>query len=369
MANPAVVYLAREADGIAALRRFATSYRSHSPGLSHDLVIIYKGFRQQLDLNEARSAFQGIEHLAIELPDVGFDIGAYFESAKRVSNRYLIFLNTHSEIAANEWLAALSRYGLAEGVGVAAAMGSYESLQDTVKVLKGVICRCVGVGRRYDPRTAYYFDFLLRRLHGAWYSSTGEVIRPRQNDLGPLGKLAVAATRLVYYPWLELRGTALIWPGAPQFDVRQFPRFPNAHVRSNGFMVRRDRWLQLEFSPSRKVDTSLFESGANSFTAGLREQGLATVVVGRDGTGYDIADWPRSRTFRLGDQGNLLIHDNHTRAFEAMSRGARITHAWMTWGDSGDPLPADFPAMDVDLQVNSLPPELPRDSRRHKEPS
>jgi hypothetical protein len=356
LAKPGVVYLARKADGIGALHRFVASYLAHSSGLSHDLMVIFKGFKQQGGLQEAKDALRGIEYRGLELADVGFDIGAYLECARRVSNRYLVFLNTHSEIAAPGWLAALARYGLAERVGIAGAMGSYESLHDTVLVLKDVIWKCIGAGNNYDRNLAHYFDFVLRRYHRRWYSSTGDVITRRYKRPGYFKKIAVFTARLLYYPWFAVKGTRLIWPGAPRFDVGQFPRFPNPHIRSNGFMVRRDRWLQLNFSPSKKVDTSLFESGPQSFTTRMRDNGMSTIVVGQDGNGYDVPDWPHSRTFRLGDQSNLLIHDNHTRAFEAMSPGARVTHAWMSWGDYLGPLPADFPEFEFRLREASFLP-------------
>jgi hypothetical protein len=243
---------------------------------------------------------------------------------------------------------------LDEGVGIAGAMGSYESLNDSVEILKEVLRKCAGVGRSYDPRVAYYFDFLLRRHHRSWYSSAGGVVHPRHGEPGGLRRSVTLGTRLLYDRWVAFRGTALIWPGAPRFDVRQFPRFPNPHIRSNAFMVRRDRWLQLEFAPRRKADTSLFESGPDSFTAQMRKQGLGTLIVGRDGNAYDVPNWPHSRTFRLEDQGNLLVHDNHTRAFDAMSQGARTTHAWMTWGDCLTELPADFPLSRSALRADSL---------------
>jgi hypothetical protein len=266
----------------------------------------------------------------------------------------LVFLNTHWEIAAGGWLELFCRYGLDEGVGIAAAMGSYESLNDSVQILRDVLRKCAGVGRRYDAHIAYYFDFLLRRHHRNWYSPAGGVIQPRQGEPGGLRKSVTLGIRFFYDRWVAFRGTALIWPGAPRFDVRQFPRFPNPHVRSNAFMVRRDRWLNLEFAPRRKVDTSLFESGPDSFTVQMRKQGLATLIVGRDGAAYDVPKWPHSRTFRLEDQGNLLVHDNHTRAFDAMSRGARTAHAWMTWGDALTELPSDFPPMRSALRADLL---------------
>ena len=109
-------------------------------------------------------------------------------------------------------------------------------------------------------------------------------------------------------------------------------------------MLRRDLLLSLHGTATpTKMDANLFESGANSLTAQIRRAGLSAIVVGRDRRGFDVSSWWQSNTFRLGDQGNLLISDNHTRAFASMSPGARITHARMTWGDYLGPAPRDFP--------------------------
>jgi hypothetical protein len=229
-------------------------------------------------------------------------------------------------------------------------MGSYESLRDTVQILRNVIWRCTGVGDGYDPLMAYYFDFLLRRFHPRWYADTGAVAPPVSKPTRRTGA-SKRIIRLVSYPWFAFRGTKLIWPGAPRFDVRQYPAFPNPHIRSNGFMVRRDRWLEVSFAPKEKGDANLFESGPLSLTTRMRERGLSAMVVGADGNGYDVSEWPRSRTFRLAHQANLLVRDNHTRAFEEMSAGARVTHGWLTWGESLQPLPPGFPTMGAKLQA------------------
>lgn len=339
-----VVFLARHADGPPAFRRFADSYRAHPAGADHELIVIYKGFTQTGDLRLAREIFDGLPHLGIELEDVGFDIGAYLETSRRVAHEYLLFLNTHSAIAAPDWLAGLSRYVAQDGVGLAAAMGSYESIRDTVALLSRVIWESVGVGACYDRRQAYYFDFVLRQHHPEWYGPDGLLIPVAVRNRGLLRSAIMGGTRMLRYRWFMRNGTALIWPGAPRFDIRQFPAFPNPHIRSNGFMMRRERLLSLETaSTPTKLDASLFESGENSLTARIRRSGLAAIVVGRDGRGYDVPDWSQSNTFRLGAQENLLITDNHTRAHHEMSAGARAAHVRMTWGDYLGPAPEDFP--------------------------
>ena len=139
--------------------------------------------------------------------------------------------------------------------------------------------------------------------------------------------------------WLEL-----LRPKQPFKDYAQFPAFPNPHIRSNGFMVRRERILAFDPVEIRtKLDACAFESGPDSLTARLRRDGLAAVVVGRDGSGRSVTDWPNSGTFRLGEQTNLLISDNQSRTFMHMSPGERIVHVRMTWGDHLAPAPTDFP--------------------------
>jgi hypothetical protein len=349
------VYLARFADGIAAFQRFADSYRRHPGGIEHELIVVYKGFDQHSRLQKARAVFHGFPHLAIELEDRGFDTGSYLETSRRVPHDYLCYLNTHTEIVATGWLAALADHASREEVGVAAAMGSYESLRDTALLLRKVIWRCVGVGSSYDERLAYYFDFVLRPHHPKWFTPAG-VIPPSARRRGFLRKAAIACARALRYRWFIRSGTALIWPGAPPFDIQQFPVFPNPHIRSNGFMMRRERLLTLGLADTRtKMDASLFESGTQSLTAQIRRHGLVTTVVGRDGSGYDVRDWWRSGTFRLGDQKNLLIADNHTRAFEMMSEGARAAHARMTWGDYLGPAPEDFPDLGYGFRRTAFP--------------
>lgn len=332
----AVVYLARSADGGDAFRRFAESYREHAAGLAHDLVVIYKGFDTGAALDMARTLFLGLPHLSIELDDSGFDIGSYWQAAQRLSHRHVVFLNTHSTIACKNWLQYLYRYGSQESCGIAGAMGSYESLQETIPYLEAVIVASLTARGRQARQLAEYFDFLLPRFRPDWYAGAS-----KQQGLLNRMRAFVRSTVPRRQPNLRtafggLKGSALIWPGAPELDVREFPSFPNPHVRSNGFLVLRERFVALNGMDFRsKADANLFESGRDSLTAQFLRSGLSAIVVGANGRAYPVEDWPKSSTFRLGDQGNLLIADNHTRAFLQMSEPARMAHALMTWGDDG----------------------------------
>ena len=78
-------------------------------------------------------------------------------------------------------------------------------------------------------------------------------------------------------------------------------------------------------------------------------------MVGGDGAAYPVDDWPNSRTFRLDRQDNLLIADNHTRAFDGMSDAAKAAHTLMTWGEYASDLP-DVPRLGFRFDRGSLAP-------------
>jgi hypothetical protein len=353
ISRPAIIYLARAADGLAAFKRLVDSSRRHDAGVEHDFVVIYKGFAVPTELGNARAVFKGLTYRGIELPDEGFDIGSYLEACRRLEQDVVCCLNTHSEISAPNWLGRLVAQLSLDSVGLVGPMGSYESLAATIPL----IVRAINVakdssGRRNDA-LARYFDFVLPRFRPDWYDMT-------QAQRRGVGFARAVSDRILAWrrpppAMIGPRGSALIWPGAPELDVSAFPPFPNPHIRSNGFATRRKRLLELDLVAIRsKEDANLFESGRNSLTAQVREAGLKTLVVGRDGVGYDVPDWSRSRTFRLGDQSNLLVEDNHTRAFTAMSHGAKVTHTRMSWGDYGSPPPTDFPDFGIRFAADPL---------------
>jgi hypothetical protein len=99
-----VCYLARVADGVDPLIRFLESYEKFNSGIEHDLIIGFKAGILPSENDRAKEIFSKIKHIAIALPDKGYDIGAYFEMAKIVNYKYLLFLNTFSEIKIEFWL-------------------------------------------------------------------------------------------------------------------------------------------------------------------------------------------------------------------------------------------------------------------------
>ena len=113
-----------------------------------------------------------------------------------------------------------------------------------------------------------------------------------------------------------------------------YPLFPNAHLRTNAMAIERRTLDSIRWErPRNKAGALRLESGRSGLTAQVDALGLRTLVVGRDGTAFDRSDWPLSRTFRSGDQENLLVADNRTRQYEAATEPERQRLARMAWGE------------------------------------
>jgi hypothetical protein len=291
MARLTLVYLAHRASGIASFRAFAESYRRHPAGIDHDLLVVYKGFAGPSD--EHRRALDGLRHRDIEVPDRGFDIGSYREASRRLDTSYVCFVNSFSEILAPNWLGTLFEHAARPGVGVAGASGSWESF------------------------------------------ATNYEVDSRRSGGGPAGW-----ARSAWRAWKLGRYRA------------DYLSAPNPHLRSNAFLIERERWLSLVAAPLRsKPDLWRFESGRKSMSRQLWSAGQEVLVVGRDGVAYDRDRWPESATFRSGGQRNLLVADNRTREFEQADEATRRRLAQLAWGDRQGPAPK----REVDSATGRLP--------------
>lgn len=113
-----------------------------------------------------------------------------------------------------------------------------------------------------------------------------------------------------------------------------FPSFRNIHIRSTGFMINRKLFceLTLKIPMSSKIDAYQFESGRKSLTKMVIGKKLNVLLVGRNGRGYAPINWINSHTFRQGSQSNLLIADNQTRNYLALTWSEKRENVLRTWG-------------------------------------
>lgn len=124
-----VVYLCRFAEGEEPVRRFLDSYQRYPAGIGHELHVVFKGYPNREAADALRALFGTRLVSAINLDDSGYDIGSYFSAATVVANPQILFLNTFSEVLADNWLAHFDRALSTPGVGLAGATGSWQSIR------------------------------------------------------------------------------------------------------------------------------------------------------------------------------------------------------------------------------------------------
>ena len=206
--------------------------------------------------------------------------------AKSVATPFVCFLNSHCVLQDPDWLAKLYEQARRATVGMVGPTGSYESHYSSFRKLVG---RPEPIKGRH-PVTVY-------RSFRRWLEQ--EYDRRRQ----------LIAYRSAFRP------------------------FPNPHIRTNSFMLRRDVMLNLDVGRVvTKEEAWRFESGRRGLSRQVLRNGLEVLVVGRDGRAYRADEWYESRTFRSGEQANLMIADKHTREYAEADPETRRYLTSLAWG-------------------------------------
>jgi hypothetical protein len=319
LAQIGVIYLCRFSEGERPVRRFVDSYRTHPAGLEHDLHVIFKGFPSRDSLAAAQRLFGGLPIHPIKLEDKGFDLGSYFAAARLVANRRLIFFNTFAELLADGWLKKFDDALSLPGIGLVGATGSWQSPRALyVARLKRALY--------WARHPLDYWNYLSRLRASPLFMNHGLNL-PRT---GTAGKAMPADESLIF------RRFSSSFYDLLRFDhyLVHYSPYPNPHIRTNAFMIERDRFLALKAPPFRtKSDVYKFESGRQSLTRQILEQYLRPVVVGRDGHIYEAADWKSSATYWINQQANLIVADNRTSDYSEGSEQIRAHLQACAWED------------------------------------
>jgi hypothetical protein len=300
-----VVHLVRAHNGIEPFRRFLESYKTNSGGIEHDLLIVFKGFDHHQDTTKYLELLTPFIYEALNVPDEGFDIAAYFVVVKRYSDqyRYFCFLNSFSVIQDREWLMKLYENILQPDAGLVGATGCWNSNKNNARAwFRGL------------PAEIY-----RKREIKNW--ETLEVLTPEESYLYTVKAYWKAAFFLSRQIWRHL------------YSLIYFDSFPNYHVRTNTFMILGELMNSLEYPIIKsKMDAYKFESGRKSLTLQIIKKGKKTLIVGKDGIGYDKEIWHKSRTFWSFDQENLLVADNQTIKYQNGTKEKRQYLSLIAWG-------------------------------------
>lgn len=300
MPDVGVIYLYRFAEGEGPVRRFLDTYSKHAAGVDHNLHVVFKGFPNRDSLVRGRALFADVPINSIEHEDIGYDIGSYLWAARHASNRRLMFLNTFSQLLADDWLSLLDRALSLPGIGLVGATGSW-------------LASTAG----YEAQAKFFLgETLLRpaRLLGRGTPERlgSQRIRARRRRR-PLRRYFLAPLEYLQ-------------------KLYEFGRYPNPHIRTNAFMMERERFLSLDFPKFvTKIDAYKFESGRRSMTKQVLRRKLSPVVVDKFGKVYAISEWKSSSTFWTDEQTNLIIADNRTSDYARADPSLRQELEDLAW--------------------------------------
>lgn len=111
--------------------------------------------------------------------------------------------------------------------------------------------------------------------------------------------------------------------------------FPNPHIRTNAFCMKRELFLELtQGDTSTKEAVCLLEAGPSSITRQVMDRGLRAVVADSLGSTYDIEQSRHLGTFRWGEQRNLLVADNRTDDYQTADAERRAWLQRLAWGEN-----------------------------------
>lgn len=308
--------------GAGPLREFLGSYRRHSAGVEHELVVLLNNVPDPLPA-EFGEALEGTEHRLLRIGAPVQDLAAYAHAADRLEHRRLCFLNSYSTILAPDWLAKLDCALDQPRAGLVGATGSWASLHSAVlnAFLLPNPYRRVVPARRVAREQMREIELELDAARTPEGAAIAKAEPPRRTLSG-----SVLSTLRSFRPMPE--------------QLLRFAPFPAYHVRTNAFMLDRATFAKLHMRPlSRKMDAYLLESGRASFTSQIQKMGLRTLVVARDGVFYDHPEWHAGETFWRGEQRGLLVADNQTRSYANGSYDRRRLLSAFAWGPESAPAP------------------------------
>jgi hypothetical protein len=277
MSDLMVIYLIRN-DGVCHenLNNFLISLKEFGIPESLPLLFLFKGFKSY-EVETLRRVNNILNHSFMSINDHLFDLNSYIECANSFKFKYLLFLNSYSEVNCSNWL----------DIYLQASHGS-----DSVIVGSTASFECLG----YNPPLLDKKNSLSKII---WIV---RVIMRRMNSI----RFMFSATG-----------------------------FPNPHIRTNAFLIDRNSFLEyfrINGYPKSKFDCHLVESGPKGLTKYMIKKGATVVIVSNNGEVFNVSDWGSANLFRANNSSDRLVFtDNRTREYTNASIEKKAQLIWDAW--------------------------------------
>ena len=368
--DTAVVYLSRYSPSYVGIEEFLKSYKEFTAGATHTLYILAKGFPNAGSVQVLRNMLneKELNPEIIEIDDsVGYDLQGYMIAAKIVEENKICFINTFSILKSNNWLLKLKGAFEQNNVGLVGGTGSFESIRNSweaylkfqlisnnYKFNSELVKHFYSLSQNLNPNAKQVYDSKFLRIKK--YLGDIKHKRPTFNLGRDLDSIDNDVNNII----ANHEGFSFI---------RDFPYFPNPHIRTNFFMVEKNNFILFEkklLGTPTKMSCSIVESGFESLSRHFLEKGKRLLVVNSDGDFFDIERWVESSTFRLGSQTKLLCTDNRTDEFRAMDDYSKLTHQKFTFGSLLDSINFDVLGVPFKFDKNQIPNVLIDESEETK---
>jgi hypothetical protein len=308
----AVVHLVWGPLGPQTVHRFLGSYDNRSAGVDHELVVALNGMNlagAEGVQDEIESGLLSMRARTVSLRRPLLDLAAYLEVAAQLDHDRVCFLNSHSELLGEQWLAKLDEALDERGAGIVGASGSWFS-------------PCSWAAHSLGLPSAYRGIAPPRAVAREQFAQIDSERGARDEGVEAPGRV---------------RGFLQNAPVLPM-QLAAFPPFPCEHLRTNAIMVRRELIPRLHTGRlASKMDTYRLESGRSSLTRQVRAMGMRALVVDRRGRAWEPRDWYKSCTLWQGDQEGLLVADNQTRLYSRGGVDRRRLLSTLAWGELASP--------------------------------
>ena len=118
------------------------------------------------------------------------------------------------------------------------------------------------------------------------------------------------------------------------FFKKNFPNFPNPHLRTINFMLYGRDYLKFISDKSfmNKKDAWICESGFKSLTNYFKSKNYKIYVVNSDNNVFSINDFKLSNTYCFSNQSKQLFSDKHSRKYDAANNSDKTKISVTVWG-------------------------------------